>query len=298
MQVKASEPVFPIRQLLSTDNDMEVLTTVREQIHERPGTTAFAGKSGVWIAGPDELTLEIITEELRKRLPSKMTLGRPTIDYRETISRTIEIEGKEIPTGRVDGRFWYGHVWLKLEPAEKETKITFVDAIRGGTVPTEFIPAVEAGIRNALLEGPVSGFPVAGIRATLFDGSYHDIDSSEEAFFKAAFTACKKGLQKAEPVIFEPIMFVEVRMPEFCVGNVIGDLSGRRGLIVGQDEIGGISVIRARVPMSEMFGYPSELRTISQAAASFSMKFDHFARVPPGKGPDDDEPKSMVMRAA
>lgn len=280
--------------MLTTDNNMRTLAIARESIGERANIAAFACESGVWLAGPDELSLEPVIDDLQNRLSGNVVIGAPRIDYRETISRSVEIEGKEIPTRRVDGPYWYGHVWLRLDPVPEETKISFVDAIRGDTVPSEFIPAVEEGIRSALREGDLSGFPVAG----LFDGSYHDRDSSAEAFFKAAFTACKDGVRKANPVFLEPIMLVEVITPDSFVGNIIGDLSGRRGLIVGQDETDGSFVIRARAPLSEMFGYPTELRAISQATASFSMKFDHFDKLSPGKGPNDDEPKSMVMRAA
>lgn len=296
--MKASEPIFPLRVVLTTDNNMRTLAIACESIGERANIAAFACESGVWLAGPDELSLEPVIGDLQNRLSGNVVIGAPRIDYRETISRSVEIEGKEIPTRRVDGRYWYGHVGLRLDPVPEETKISFVDAIRGHTVPSEFIPAVEEGIRSALREGDLSGFPMAGLCVTLFDGSYHDRDSSAEAFFKAAFTACKDGLRKANPVVLEPIMQVEVITPDSFVGNVIGDLSGRRGLIVGQDETDGSFVIRARVPLSEMFGYPAELRAISQATASFSMKFDHFDKVPTGKGPNDDEPKSIVMRAA
>ena len=284
--------------MLSTDDDTQTLAIVQTFIRERRDMTAFAGDSGVWLGGPDELSLEPVIDELRRRMPGKIVVGAPRIDYRETISKSMEIEGKEMPARRVDGRYWYGHVWLRLDPVPEETKISFVDAIRGDTVPSKFIPAVEEGIRSALKEGDLSGFPVAGLRVTLFDGSYHDNDSSAEAFFKAAFTACKDGLRQANPVVLEPIMFAEVITLDSFVGNIIGDLSSRRGLIVGQDETGGSFVIRARVPLSEMFGYSTELRAISQSTASFSMKFDHFDKVPIGKGPNDDEPKSMVMRAA
>jgi elongation factor G len=282
--------------MLTTDNNMRTLAIARESISERANITAFAGESGVWLAGPDELSLEPVIGDLQNRLSGNV-IGAPRIDYRETISRSVEIESKEIPTRRVDGRYWYGHVWLRLDPVPEETKISFVDAIRGDAVPSKFIPAAEEGIRSALREG-LSGFPVVGLRVTLFDGSYHDRDSSAEAFFKAAFTACKDGLRKANPVVLEPIMLVEVITPDSFVGNIIGGLSGRRGLIVDQDETDGSIVIRARVPLSETFGYPTELRAISQATAAFSVKFDHFDEVPIGKGPNDDEPKSMVMRAA
>ena len=179
------------------------------------------------------------------------------------------------------GRGQYGHVWLKLEPNEAGKGFEFIDAIKGGTVPREFIPAVEKGLNETLPNGVLAGFPVVDVKVTLFDGSYHDVDSNENAFKMAASIAFKDGMRKASPVLLEPMMAVEVETPEDFMGNVMGDLSGRRGMVQGmEDQVGGIKLVKAEVPLAEMFGYSTTLRSLSQGRATYSMEFKHYSEAP------------------
>ena len=190
----------------------------------------------------------------------------------------MEVEGKFIKQS--GGRGQYGHVWLKLEPNAAGKGYEFIDAIKGGTVPREYIPAVDKGLQETLPNGVLAGFPVVDVKVTLFDGSYHDVDSNENAFKMAASIAFKDGMRKANPVLLEPMMAVEVETPENFVGNVIGDLSSRRGMIQGLEEVAGTMVIRAEVPLAEMFGYSTTLRSATQGRATYTMEFKHYAEAP------------------
>jgi elongation factor G len=190
----------------------------------------------------------------------------------------VEVEGKFIKQS--GGRGQYGHVWLKLEPNEAGKGYEFIDAIKGGTVPREYIPAVDKGLQETLPNGVLAGFPVVDVKVTLFDGSYHDVDSNENAFKMAASIAFKDGMRRANPVLLEPMMAVEVETPENFVGNVIGDLSSRRGMIQGQEEVAGTMVIRAEVPLAEMFGYSTTLRSATQGRATYTMEFKRYAEAP------------------
>ena len=294
--MKSSEPVFPLRQCLSTGDDATALPLLRELIGERTDVIVFARDSDIWLAGQDELALEGLVDDLRHRLDSEVRVGHPTIDYRESISRAVEVEGKFIKQS--GGRGQYGHVWLKVEPNEAGKGYEFVDAIKGGTVPREYIPAVDKGLQETLPNGVLAGFPVVDVKVTLFDGSYHDVDSNENAFKMAASIAFKDGMRKANPILLEPMMAVEVETPENFVGNVIGDLSSRRGMIQGLEEVAGTMVIKAEVPLAEMFGYSTSLRSATQGRATYTMEFSHYAKAPSPGGPDDDEPASMALRVA
>ena len=192
----------------------------------------------------------------------------------------MEVEGKFIKQS--GGRGQYGHVWIKLEPNEAGKGYEFVDAIKGGTVPREYIPAVDKGLQDTLTNGVLAGFPVVDVKVTLFDGSYHDVDSNENAFKMAASMAFKDGMRKANPVLLEPMMSVEVESPEDFMGNVIGDLSSRRGMIQGMEDTpgGGGKAIRAEVPLAEMFSYSTTLRSLSQGRATYSMEFKHYSEAP------------------
>ena len=230
------------------------------------------------ISGMGELHLEIIVDRMKREFGVEANVGKPQVAYREAIKKSVEVEGKFIKQS--GGRGQYGHVWLRVEPNGAGKGYEFVDAIKGGTVPREYIPAVDKGLQETLPNGVLAGFPVVDVKVTLFDGSYHDVDSNENAFKMAASMAFKDGMRKANPVLLEPMMAVEVETPENFVGNVIGDLSSRRGMIQGQEEVAGTMVIRAEVPLAEMFGYSTSLRSATQGRATYTMEFKHYAEAP------------------
>jgi elongation factor G len=232
------------------------------------------------IAGMGELHLEIIVDRMKREFGVEANVGKPQVAYRETIRKTIEdAEGKFVRQS--GGKGQYGHVVLKIEPNEPGKGIEFVDAIKGGTVPREYIPAVEKGIHEAVTSGVLAGYPVVDVKVTLHFGSYHDVDSNEMAFKMAAIFGFKEGCRKASPVILEPMMAVEVETPEDYAGNVMGDLSSRRGMVQGmEDMLGGGKAIKAEVPLSEMFGYSTTLRSMSQGRATYTMEFKHYSEAP------------------
>lgn len=231
------------------------------------------------ISGMGELHLEIIVDRMRREFGVEANIGRPQVTYRETIRKTVkDIEGKFVRQS--GGKGQYGHVVLTLEPLEGGKGFLFEDATKGGVVPREFIPSVEKGLREAINSGVLAGYPVVDIKATLTFGSYHDVDSSELAFRMAAIFGFKEGAKRADPAILEPIMHVEVETPEEYAGNVMGDLSSRRGMVQGMDERLGSQIIRADVPLAEMFGYATTLRSMSQGRATYSMEFHHYAEAP------------------
>ena len=230
------------------------------------------------ISGMGELHLEIIIDRMKREFGVEANVGAPQVAYREAIRKPVEVEGKFIKQS--GGRGQYGHVWLKMEPNEAGKGFEFVDAIKGGTVPREYIPAVEKGLNDTLPNGVLAGFPVVDVRVTLFDGSYHDVDSNENAFKMAASIAFKDGMRKANPVLLEPMMSVEVETPADFMGNVVGDLSSRRGMIQGMDDLPGLKVIRAEVPLAEMFGYSTALRSATQGRATYTMEFKHYSEAP------------------
>jgi elongation factor G len=232
------------------------------------------------IAGMGELHLEIIVDRMKREFGVEANVGKPQVAYRETIRKTIEdAEGKFVRQS--GGKGQYGHVVLKIEPNEAGKGIEFVDAIKGGVVPREYIPAVEKGIHEAVTQGVLAGYPVVDVKVTLHFGSYHDVDSNELAFKMAAIFGFKEGCRKAGPVILEPMMAVEVETPEDYAGNVMGDLSSRRGMVQGMEDIvGGGKAIKAEVPLSEMFGYSTTLRSMSQGRATYTMEFKHYTEAP------------------
>ncbi|WP_438600508.1 elongation factor G [Faecalibaculum rodentium] len=229
------------------------------------------------IAGVGELHLDIIVDRLRREFKVEANVGKPQVAYRETIRETAECEGKYIRQS--GGKGQYGHVWIRFEPNEGKG-FEFVDAVVGGTVPREFIKPTNEGLVDALDNGMIAGYPVIDIKATLFDGSYHDVDSSEMAFKIAASMALKEAAKKCKPVLLEPIMFVEVTAPSEYLGSVMGDVSSRRGQITEQEERGNAVIVRAMIPLSEMFGYVTDLRSFTQGRGNYSMKFDHYSEVP------------------
>ena len=230
------------------------------------------------IAGMGELHLEILVDRMRREFGVEASVGKPQVAYRETIRKLAEIEGKFVKQS--GGRGQYGHVWLKVEPNEPGKGFEFVDAIKGGTVPREYIPAVNKGVVETLTNGVVAGFPVVDVKVTLFDGSFHEVDSNENAFKMAASIAFKEGMRKASPVLLEPMMAVEVETPEDYAGTVMGDLSSRRGMVQGMDDILGGKIIKAEVPLSEMFGYSTSLRSATQGRATYTMEFKHYTEAP------------------
>jgi len=233
------------------------------------------------ISGMGELHLDIIVDRMRREFSVECNVGAPQVSYRECIRKSVEVEGKFVRQS--GGRGQYGHVWVRIEPLplDGETNFEFVNAIVGGVVPKEYIPAVSKGLEEQMGNGVIAGFPLLGVRATLFDGSYHEVDSNEMAFKIAGSMAMKKGALEAKPALLEPIMRVEVVTPEENMGDVIGDLNRRRGLIQGMDDgVGGVKLVRAEVPLAEMFGYATDLRGFTQGRASYSMEFAKYAEAP------------------
>ncbi|HEV2272456.1 MAG TPA: elongation factor G [Steroidobacteraceae bacterium] len=231
------------------------------------------------ISGMGELHLEIIVDRMKREFKVEANVGKPQVAYRETIRAKVESEGKFVRQS--GGRGQYGHVWLKLEPNEVGKGYTFVNGIVGGAIPKEYIPAIDKGIQEAVATGVIAGYPVVDVKITVFDGSYHDVDSSEMAFKIAGSIGFKEGFRRAKPVLLEPIMKVEVVTPEEYSGDVIGDLNRRRGQILGMDEGPSGKAITAEVPLSEMFGYATTVRSMSQGRATFTMEFGKYTEVPP-----------------
>jgi len=255
---------FGLQKLASEDPSFRVKTD------EETGQTI--------ISGMGELHLEIIVDRLMREFKVEANVGKPQVAYRETITKKVKVEGKFVRQS--GGRGQYGHVWLEIEPQEAGKGFEFVDAIKGGVVPREYIPAVGKGIFEALDNGVLAGFPVVDVKATLIDGSYHEVDSSEMAFKIAGSMGFKEGCQKAAPIILEPIMSVEVVVPEEYMGDVIGDLNSRRGRIMGMESRAGAQVVTAMVPLANMFGYSTDLRSATQGRATYAMTFDHYEPVP------------------
>ena len=235
------------------------------------------------ISGMGELHLDVLVDRMRREFGVEANIGKPQVAYRETIRQTIEHEAKYIR--QTGGRGQYGHVWVKLEPTygeEDAPNFEFVDAIVGGVVPREYIPAVAKGLEEQMDNGVIAGYPLINVRATLYDGSFHEVDSSEMAFKIAGSMAMREGAQRASPVLLEPVMAVEVVTPEDYMGDVVGDLSRRRGMIGGMDENPAGKIVRASVPLAEMFGYSTDLRSATQGRATFTMEFERYAEVPSG----------------
>ncbi|MBK8570623.1 MAG: elongation factor G [Nitrosomonadales bacterium] len=231
------------------------------------------------ISGMGELHLEVLVERMKREFSVEANVGAPQVAYREAIRKMVEVEGKFVKQS--GGRGQFGHVWLKIEPNETGKGFEFVDAIKGGSVPREFIPAVQKGLEDTLPNGVLAGFPVVDVKVTLFDGSYHDVDSNENAFKMAASMGFKDGMRKASPVLLEPMMSVEVETPEDYTGTVMGDLSSRRGMVQGMDDmIGGGKIVKAEVPLAEMFGYSTALRSATQGRATYTMEFKHYTEAP------------------
>ncbi len=275
------EPVISVAVEPKTKADQEKMGIALQKLAQedpsfRVETDEESGQT--IISGMGELHLEILVDRMMREFKVEAEIGQPQVAYRETIRDTVNQEYKYAKQS--GGRGQYGHVYLKLEPLEPGEGYEFVDAIKGGTVPREYIPAVDKGIQEAMQGGVLAGYPVEDVKVTLYDGSYHDVDSSEMAFKLAASMGFKEGARKANAVILEPMMKVEVEVPEDFMGDVIGDLNRRRGQIEGMDDRAGNKIVNAFVPLSEMFGYSTDLRSATQGRATYAMEFDHYAEVP------------------
>ena len=241
-------------------------------------TVATDDESGqTIISGMGELHLDILVERMKREFSVEANIGQPQVAYRETIRKSVDSEGKFVR--QTGGRGQYGHVWLRIEPVE-DNDYEFVDEIVGGVVPREYINAVDKGIQEQLANGVLAGYPLQGVKVTLYDGSYHDVDSSEVAFRVAGSMAMRSGALDANPVLLEPIMDVEVVTPEDYYGDIIGDLNRRRGVVHGMEDVPAGKAVRAGVPLSEMFGYATDMRSATQGRATFSMEFETYKQVP------------------
>lgn len=279
--IQFPEPVISVAVEPKTRADQDKLAIALQRLAEEDPTFQVRTdpESGqTIISGMGELHLEVIVDRMQREFKVAANIGRPQVAYKETITRPVRVEGRFVR--QTGGRGQYGHVWLELEPLPRGSGFVFADRIVGGVVPKEYIPAVEAGIREAMQSGGVSGYPVIDLKAVLVDGSYHEVDSSEMAFKIAASMALKEGVRRGNPVILEPIMRVEVVVPEEFTGDVIGDLNARRGRIEGMEMRAGAQVIRAMVPLATMFGYATDLRSMTQGRGTYTMEFDHYAPVP------------------
>ena len=279
--IEFPEPVISIAIEPKTKADQEKLGISLQKLASedpsfRVNTDEETGQT--IISGMGELHLEIIVDRLLREFKVEANVGKPQVAYRETISKKVKVEGKFVRQS--GGRGQYGHVWLEVEPQEPGAGYEFVDAIKGGVVPREYIPAVDKGIQEAMGTGVLAGYPVVDIKVTLIDGSYHDVDSSEMAFKIAGSMGFKEGCSKASPVLLEPIMSVEVVVPEEYMGDVIGDLNSRRGQIMGMESRANAQVVTAMVPLAMMFGYATDLRSATQGRATYTMTFHHYEQVP------------------
>jgi len=275
------EPVIEVKIEPKTKADQDKLAIALQRLAEedptfRVHTDEESGET--LIAGMGELHLDVLVDRMVREFRVAANVGRPQVSYRETIRRAAEGNGRFVR--QTGGKGQYGHAIIKLEPTEKGAGYEFVDKIVGGTIPREYIKSVDAGMREALGTGIYAGYPMVDVRATLFDGSYHEVDSSEMAFKIAGSMAVKDAVAKADPAVLEPMMRVEVTMPEEFMGDVIGDLNSRRGQVEGMDSRGSTQVVRAFVPLAEMFGYATDLRSMTQGRASYSMELSHYAEVP------------------
>jgi len=279
--IEFPEPVISIAIEPKTKADQEKLGISLQKLASedpsfRVNTDEETGQT--IISGMGELHLEIIVDRLLREFKVEANVGKPQVAYRETISKKVKVEGKFVRQS--GGRGQYGHVWLEVEPQEPGAGYEFVDAIKGGVVPREYIPAVDKGIQEAMGTGVLAGYPVVDLKVTLIDGSYHDVDSSEMAFKIAGSMGFKEGCSKASPVLLEPIMSVEVVVPEEYMGDVIGDLNSRRGQIMGMESRANAQVVTAMVPLAMMFGYATDLRSATQGRATYTMTFHHYEQVP------------------
>ncbi|NDD53378.1 elongation factor G [bacterium] len=279
--ITAPDPVIHIAIEPKGKGDYEKMVIALRKLMQEDPSFRFSYNpetSQTIISGMGELHLEIIVDRLLREYKIESNVGKAQVAYKETVQRSVEVEGKFIRQSGGHGQ--YGHCWLRLEPLERAKGFEFENAITGGTIPREFIPGIEKGVQEALTTGVLAGYPVVDVKVTVYDGSYHDVDSSELAFKIAASMAFKDGMAKASPVLLEPIMKVEVLTPEENMGDVMGDLNSRRGRIMGMEARKGVQAIVAEVPLGEMFGYSTQLRSLTKGRASYSMQFETYREVP------------------
>ena len=279
--IKFPEPVISIAVEPKTKADEDRLSTSLVKLAEEDPTfrvTNDPETGQTIISGMGELHLEVIIDRLLREFKVEANVGKPQVSYRESITKPVKAEGKFIR--QTGGRGQYGHVLLEIEPQERGAGFTFVNKITGGVVPKEYIPAVEAGVKEAMLNGVLAGYPVVDVKVTIYDGSYHEVDSSEMAFKIAASMAFKEGCKKGEPVLLEPIMRIELVIPEEYLGDVLGDFNGRRGRVESMEPRAQAQIVRGTVPLREMFGYATTLRSLSQGRATYTMSFSHYSEVP------------------
>jgi elongation factor G len=275
------EPVIEVKIEPKTKADQDKLALALQRLAEEDPTFRVhtdPESSETLIAGMGELHLDVLVDRMIREFKVAANIGKPQVSYRETIRRASEGNGRFVR--QTGGKGQYGHAVIKLEPSEKGAGYEFVDKIVGGTIPKEYMRAIDRGIRERLETGVYAGYPMVDVRATVFDGSYHEVDSSEMAFNIAASMAVQDAVQKADPVVLEPMMKVEATLPAEFIGDVIGDLNSRRGHVEGMDERGSTTVVRAFVPLAGMFGYATDLRSMTQGRASYSMELSHYAEVP------------------
>ena len=275
------EPVISVAVEPKTKSDQEKMGVALGKLaQEDPSfrVTSDEESGQTIISGMGELHLDIIVDRMRREFSVVANVGAPQVSYRETIRKLVEQEAKFVRQS--GGRGQYGHVYLRLEPQEAGAGYEFVNQIVGGVIPKEYIPAVDKGVKEQMLNGVIAGFPVVDVKVTLYDGSYHDVDSSEMAFKIAGSMGFKQGAAKARPVLLEPVMKVEVVTPEEYMGDVMGDLNSRRGLVQGMEDSPSGKVIRAEVPLAEMFGYATDMRSATQGRATYSMEFAKYSEVP------------------
>jgi elongation factor G len=280
-EIKFPEPVISVSIEPKTKQDQEKLSLVLAKLAQEDPT--FKVKTDeetqqTIISGMGEFHLEIITERMKREFGVEVNVGKPQVAYKETITKTVKVEGKYIHQS--GGRGQYGHCWLRLEPLPRGKGFEFVDEIKGGIIPQEYIPAIKKGVIEALNEGVLAGYPIVDIKVAVYDGSYHEVDSSELAFKIAAQRAIREGEKMADPILLEPIMKLEVICPEKFIGDVIGDLNSKRAKILSTRTMGEVKVIDAEVPLAEMFGYATVLRSLTQGRGSFTMEFSHYEEVP------------------
>ena len=279
--IRFPQPVLSVAIEPKTKDDQERMGEALNRLAEEDPTfqIRYDKETGqTIISGMGELHLEVVVDRMLREFRVDANIGRPQVAYRETIARPAKAEGRFIR--QTGGRGQYGHVWLEVEPRERGAGFEFVDAIVGGSVPREYIPAVAAGVKDALENGVIASYPVVDVLVRLVDGSYHAVDSSEIAFKTAGSMAVKDALRKAEPVLLEPVMRIEVRTPDQSFGDIVGDLNARRGHIQGVEQVANLQVLRGLVPLAEMFGYATTLRSLSQGRATYNMEFDHYEPVP------------------
>jgi elongation factor G len=280
-QISFPDPVISMKVEPETKIDQEKMSLVLKKLAEEDPTFKVSSDEETGetiIAGMGELHLEVLADRMKREFNLHIKTGRPQVAYRETIRKLIESEGKYIRQS--GGRGQYGHVWLKLEPLERGQKFEFVNSIKGGVIPQEYISAVAKGVKEAMDKGVLAGYPMTDVRVTLYDGSYHEVDSSDFAFKIAGSMAFQEGAKKADPVLLEPIMKIEVIIPERFLGDVIGDLNSKRGRIEKMGERAMMKVIDSQVPLAEMFGYATNIRSMTEGRGTFNMEFSHYAEVP------------------